>query len=105
MKESEKTSNTNQTKNILIAAGAGMALGAIAGLLFAPKSGKELRKDIAETTSSAVDTVSSATSETVNKAKEIIQNAPVQGKSKLAEAARTVKQIAETMEHSLNGNA
>lgn len=36
-----------QTKGILIGASAGILAGAIAGVLFAPKSGKETRADIA----------------------------------------------------------
>ena len=36
-----------QTKGIIIGASAGILAGAIAGILFAPKSGKETRADIA----------------------------------------------------------
>lgn len=37
-----------QTKGVIIGAGAGIIAGAIAGILLAPKSGKETRADIAK---------------------------------------------------------
>lgn len=36
------------TRNVLIAAGAGLAVGAIAGILFAPAKGSETRANIAD---------------------------------------------------------
>lgn len=45
---------TNKTKLILTAAGS-MAAGALLGILFAPKSGKETRKQIADSSKDYAD--------------------------------------------------
>lgn len=47
--------NSSYTKGFLIGAILGGAAGAIAALLFAPKSGRELRQDIADKTEEVVD--------------------------------------------------
>lgn len=45
----------DNTKNILIAAGTGVAVGALLGVLFAPASGKETRQNIADKAGDARD--------------------------------------------------
>ncbi|NCU25336.1 YtxH domain-containing protein, partial [Candidatus Nomurabacteria bacterium] len=48
-KKAKKKAQTKKTaKNVAIGLGVGAAAGAAAGLLFAPKSGKETRKDISK---------------------------------------------------------
>ncbi|MCX6139963.1 MAG: YtxH domain-containing protein [Candidatus Kapabacteria bacterium] len=47
--------NSSYTKGFLIGAILGGAAGAVAALLLAPKSGKELRRDIADRTEEVVD--------------------------------------------------
>jgi gas vesicle protein len=49
-----KDMRRNRTKNMVIGVGIGSALGAAAGILFAPKSGKETRQIIADRTSETV---------------------------------------------------
>lgn len=44
----------NKTRNLIIGAGIGSAMGVSAGILFAPKSGRETRKVIADRTSETV---------------------------------------------------
>lgn len=44
----------NRTRNMMIGAGIGSAVGVAAGILFAPKSGRETRKVIADRTSETV---------------------------------------------------
>jgi gas vesicle protein len=44
----------NRTKNMVIGVGIGSVVGVSAGILFAPKSGKETRKIIADKTSESV---------------------------------------------------
>src|SRR3989339_1698633 len=44
----------NRTKNLIIGAGIGSAVGVAAGILFAPKSGKETRHIIADRTGETV---------------------------------------------------
>ena len=46
----EKTNRRDRTKNMVIGAGIGTAVGVAAGILFAPKSGKETRQIIADRT-------------------------------------------------------
>jgi gas vesicle protein len=53
----------------------GGALGALAGILFAPKSGKELRSDIREKGNNAFKDVKDIYTDTSTKAKEIIEEA------------------------------
>lgn len=47
--------NSSYSKGFLIGAVVGGAVGAVVALLFAPKSGRELRRDIAERTEEVVD--------------------------------------------------
>ena len=49
-----KDMRRSRTKNMIIGAGIGSALGVAAGILFAPKSGKETRQIIADKTSETV---------------------------------------------------
>jgi gas vesicle protein len=49
-----KALRRNRTKNMAIGAGIGTAVGVAAGILFAPKSGKETRQIIADRTSETV---------------------------------------------------
>ncbi|OCT11912.1 hypothetical protein A8709_29045 [Paenibacillus pectinilyticus] len=85
-------SNAKKGKDLLIGAVVGGVVGAAAALLFAPKSGRELRSDIAEgavavtdktvqlattvgqKTQAAAKTVSTTTSELVGKAKDTAAN-------------------------------
>lgn len=47
--------NSSYSKGFLIGAVVGGAVGAVVALLFAPKSGRELRRDIADRTEDVVD--------------------------------------------------
>ncbi len=47
--------NSSYSKGFLIGAVVGGAVGAVVALLFAPKSGRELRRDIADRTEEVVD--------------------------------------------------
>lgn len=49
-----KVIRRNRTRNMILGAGIGSAVGVAAGLLFAPKSGRETRKVIADRTSETV---------------------------------------------------
>jgi gas vesicle protein len=66
----------------------GGALGALAGIFFAPKSGKELRSDIKEKGSEVLKDAKGIYADTSTKAKEIIEEAKHQAKELKKEADR-----------------
>lgn len=78
----------------------GGVLGALAGILFAPKSGKELRSDIKEKGSKVLKDAKGIYADTRTKAKEIIEEAKHQAKDlkKEAEAGEPEKGITEGRE-------
>jgi gas vesicle protein len=78
----------------------GTCLGALAGILFAPKPGKELRSDIKEKGSEVLKDAKDIYADTSMKAKEIIEEARHQAKElkneadrHFAEARRKAKEI------------
>ena len=66
----------------------GSVLGALAGILFAPKSGKELRSDIKEKGSEVLKDAKEIYSDASTRAKEIIEEATHQAKELKKEADR-----------------
>jgi gas vesicle protein len=82
MEEQEKTKN-NLFKGILI----GSALGAAAGILFAPKSGKELRSDIKK-----------KGNKILKDGKEIYSDAGIKAKEIFGEVKHQAKELKEDAE-------
>ena len=70
----------------------GGALGALAGILFAPKSGKELRSDLKEQGSEALREGKEIYADAGMKAKEIIEEAKHQAKELKKEADRYISE-------------
>lgn len=66
----KKSSKKQTAKNVAIGAGIGTAVGVTAGVLLAPKSGKETRADISNTTKKTLENVK----EGLNVAKEKIED-------------------------------
>ncbi len=96
----------NYTKGFLLGAIVGGVAGAVTALLFAPKSGAELRKDIAETSTqlydkskdyfvTVEDSVSKAISNTVNEGR-------IKAQSIVESAKRQAEGIIENAEHVLS---
>ncbi|SCG82811.1 hypothetical protein DW1_1238 [Proteiniborus sp. DW1] len=56
-KEKEKKMRKEIAKKVAVGTAVGTALGAVTGVLFAPKSGKETREDIAKKTKEATEAV------------------------------------------------
>jgi len=77
----------------------GGVLGGLAGLLFAPKSGKELRSDLKEKGSEAVSEAKRVYSETQDRAKAILEEAERQ----LSEASQRAKKILTRLKESKGG--
>ena len=72
----------------------GGALGALAGIFFAPKSGKELRSDIKEKGSEVLKDIKEIYADAGTKAKEIIGGVKHQAKDLKKEAEGTGEKIA-----------
>ena len=89
MEEYEKT-KVHFFKGLLI----GGALGALAGIFFAPKSGKELRSDIKEKGSEVLKDIKEIYADAGTKAKEIIGGVKHQAKDLKKEAEGTGEKIA-----------
>jgi len=56
----------NNTLKIVVAAAAGVAVGAALGILFAPEKGSELRKKIADQGKKIIDNITDGCERTVN---------------------------------------
>ncbi|MDP2971223.1 MAG: YtxH domain-containing protein [Deltaproteobacteria bacterium] len=72
----------------------GSFLGALAGILFAPKSGKELRSDIKEKGSEVLKDAKEIYADASTRAKEIIEEAKHQAEELKKEAEGTGEKIA-----------
>ncbi|HSH35928.1 YtxH domain-containing protein [Schnuerera sp.] len=66
-KKAERQEKVDTAKKIAI----GTAIGAITGILFAPKSGKETREDIAKKTKETTETVKKSVKDSVESIKEV----------------------------------
>jgi len=70
----KKKSTKKQTaKNVAIGAGIGTAVGVAAGVLLAPKSGKETREDIVNTTKQTLENVKEGLNVAKEKIEEIVK--------------------------------
>lgn len=65
-REAERKKKVDTAKKIAL----GTAIGAITGILFAPKSGKETREDIAKKTKNTTETVKKSIKDSVESIKE-----------------------------------
>jgi len=90
MEEQEKT-KVHFFKGLLV----GGALGALAGILFAPKSGKEMRSDIKKKGNKIVKDGQEIYADASIKAKEIIGEVKHQAKELRKEAEDTGEKIAD----------
>jgi len=84
----KKSSKKQTAKNVAIGAGIGTAVGVTAGVLLAPKSGKETREDIANTTKKTLENVK----EGLDVAKDKIEDIVKKGKSCCSGEAAAAKE-------------
>ena len=92
-----KVLRRSRTKNMVIGVGIGSALGVAAGILFAPKSGKETRQIIAEKTSETVKNFK----DNVSATKAKISASAAEKGSRLREAGQKgVEAVKETLKKS-----
>jgi gas vesicle protein len=78
--------NGSNTKSFLLGAIIGGAVGAITALLFAPKSGRELRRDIVDSSAEIYD-----------KATDFVQSTVVEGKHKAQTIIDAAKRQADSI--------
>lgn len=96
--------SNSKAKTFLLGALIGGAVGAVTALLFAPKSGRELRRDIVDSTTDmydrATDFVSNTIQEGKNKAQGIIDAAKRQADSLLNKSSDIYDDVKEQVETS-----
>jgi gas vesicle protein len=80
----------------------GGVLGALAGIFFAPKSGKELRSDIKEKGSEVLKDTKEIYADASAKAKEIIAGAKYQAKELKKEAEDTGEKIVDDVQEKIS---
>ncbi len=71
----------NNSDRLFIAFFTGLAIGAVLGIMVAPKSGKELRNDLSNDTKRLVETGKESVSDIVEKTKKFVES----GKEKIEE--------------------
>ena len=79
----------------------GSVLGALAGILFAPKSGKKLRSDIREKRNEVLKDAKEIYADSGTKAKKIIEEAKHQAKEMMKEAEGTGEKIAGKVQETI----
>ena len=80
-------SSGSDGRGVAIALFAGLAIGAILGLLFAPKSGKETRNDLMDKGERLMEKGKESVSDVVEKTKDLAES----GKKKVEELKAAVK--------------
>ncbi|HUX93604.1 MAG TPA: YtxH domain-containing protein [Ignavibacteriaceae bacterium] len=89
-------------KNFLIGFIAGGAIGAIFALLYAPKSGKELRGDIKSKTDSLMDDANEYINEAKDKAKDLINDGRKKSDKLISEAKVKSEELLKDAEKIFN---
>lgn len=84
-REKKKARALDTAKKVGTGLGIGAAIGSIFGVLFAPKSGKETRKDIADTAKNSVESIKEGASEVGEKISKVVE----EGKEKIANIKKT----------------
>lgn len=91
----------DMSKGLLLGMVMGSAVGAAVALLFAPKSGKELRGDIAETTNEYKDKLGDAAEKAGRGAKVIVDDGVRRTKELFADARAKASQLVREAEEVL----
>ncbi len=90
-REKKKAKAVDAAKKVGTGLGVGAALGSLFGVLFAPKSGKETRKDIADTAKNSVVTIKEGASEAGEKISKVLE----EGKERIASIKKSKEAVDE----------
>jgi gas vesicle protein len=94
---SNSTENSNYTKGLVVGALIGGAVGAVVALLFAPKSGVELRREIAETSSDVYNKAYDYFSKVEDNVGTMVGNTVNEGKLRAEKIVNSAKRQAENL--------
>ena len=83
-REAQRRRKMETAKNVATGTFIGTALGALAGILFAPKSGAETRKDIADKSKEVAENVKHTVSDSIEATKELADKVAKDGKENVA---------------------
>lgn len=90
-----RTLQQNRAKNVAIGAGIGAGIGVVAGILFAPKSGRETRQIISDRTSQTIknlkDNITSAKNKVSASVKETADSLREKGKQATEDVKENLK--------------
>ena len=93
-----RTSSSSSSKSFIIGLLAGGAIGSIAALLYAPKSGRELRKDIGKKSREVVKETGQYVDSAKTRATEIIADGRKKAESLINEAKKKADSITKGTE-------
>ena len=88
------------TGKVVLGTLAGIAIGAVGGILFAPKKGSETRKQMKD----KADDYSDVLAEKLESTKKDAENLVEKGKSKFYDAKKVVKNAAADFEHDVSAD-
>ena len=97
-KEKQRKLKIQTAKKILIGTAAGSVSGLLGGLLFSPKSGKETREDIANSSKEITNNIKEKTIEL----KETIDNKVSDAKDNVTDAKAKIKQKSTELKEAIN---
>ena len=95
--------NNNTTKGLIIGLLAGSAIGAVVALLYAPKSGKELRADIREKADSLLEEAEGYMQVAKSKASAMVTDAKKRSDQLISDAQKKAQSLIEDADRVLSG--
>lgn len=95
--------NSGTVKGFIVGLLAGGAIGAVLALLYAPKSGKELRRDLKEGAEELLDEAEGAVSAARSRASEIVSDARHRSDQLISDARKRASSLLEDAEKVMSG--
>jgi gas vesicle protein len=95
--------NSGMVKGFIVGLLAGGAVGAVLALLYAPKSGRELRKDLSQGAEELLDEAEGAVSAARSRASEIVSDARQRSDQLISDARKRASSLLEDAEKVISG--